>query len=291
MPDASMPDAADAARAATSLAPVRAVGGIELRARAVAAGTASTPATRLSHLAERGGYRVKFPRPGGHWLEAVQLNTGGGIAGGDRIGVRVAAEAGSDLVFATQAPERIYRSLGPAADIAIALEVGAGARLDWLPQETLLYSGARARRQFDCDVAPTASLLMVEMITFGRIASGEVPGRGLLDDRWRVRRGGRLVFAEGLRLDGAMAGLLARPAIGAGARAFALVVCIAPEVADRLEALRSALAGARSVCGASAWNGMLVARLLAGDPRHVREDLAQAVAAVTGRALPRVWAV
>lgn len=273
-----------AGAAAAALAPVRVVGGVELEVRAEAG------RTRLAHLRERGGYRLKFPHVEGPWLEAVQLNTGGGVAGGDRLAIAVEVGRGADAVYATQAPERVYRSLGPAAELDVTISVANEARLDWLPQETLLYSGARLQRRFEVDVGESGRLLMVEAVTFGRIASGEIMRDGLLHDVWRVRRAGRLVLAEGLRLDGDIAGLLARPAIAAGGRAAALLLDVAEDAADRLDAVRAAIAGARSVCGASAWNGMLVARFLAADPADLRRDVRAALGAIGRRPLPRVWA-
>ena len=270
--------------AASALAPVRVVGGVEL-AVAVDAGR-----SRLAHLRERGGYRLKFPMVEGAWLEAVQLNTGGGVAGGDRLAIGVDVMAGADAVYATQAPERVYRSLGPSAELDVSIAVGDGARLDWLPQETLLYSGARLKRRFEVDVAESGRLLMAEAVTFGRIASGEIMREGQLHEVWRVRRSGRLLFAEGLRLDGDIAALLARPAIAAGGRAVALLLYVADDAPDRLDAVRAALTGARSVCGASVWNGMLVARFLAADPGDLRGDVRSALGAVGRRPLPRVWA-
>jgi urease accessory protein len=278
----SEPHTRDAA-AARTLGAIRAVGRIGLST------VAREGSTYIASLDEAGGFRLKFPAVEGPWLEAVQLNTGGGIAGGDRLAVAVEAGMGSDAIFATQAPERIYRALGDASQIAVSLRIARAARLDWLPQETLLYSGARLDRRFEIDIADDARLTMAEAITFGRAASGETLGEGLLRDTWRVRRGGRLVFAEGLRLDGDITRLLARPAVGRGARACALLLHIAPDASDRLNGVREALVDARSVCGAGASNGILVARFLGGDPGDVRRDVRSAASVLTGRPLPRVW--
>lgn len=274
---------ASEAAAALALAPVRATGGVALRV------AARDGRTHIAHLEERGGFRLKFPTVEGDRLEAVLLNTGGGIAGGDSLAVRVEVAAGADAVLATQAAERIYRALGPSARATLRLEVGCGARLDWLPQETLLFSGARLARRFDVAVVPSGRLTMVEMVTFGRLASGETMGEGLLHDVWRVRRGGRLVFAEGLRLDGDLARLLARPAVARGSRAAALLLHVAPDAGDRLDAVRAALAAAGGDCGASSWNGMLVARVLAADPADMRRAVRMGLTAITRRPLPRVW--
>lgn len=267
---------------ARALEPIRASGG--LKARYVFA----DGATRIDTLTEYGGYRLRFPTTHAAYIEASQINTGGGVAGGDSLEIVLDLGAGADAVQSSPTAERIYRSIGPPAKIDVSLSLGPAARLDWLPQETILYSGARLRRRFEIDMAPDARLLMAEMVVLGRVAHGEVPGIGELRDDWRIRRGGTLVFAEAVRLEGPIAEVLARPAVAAGARSTGLVVALAPEIEDQVEAVRGALQDARSDCGASAWNGMLIARFL-GTPQDVRRDIINVTEVLSGRAMPRVW--
>ncbi len=275
------PDVAGAA--ALALAPIRVEGGIRASFRQ------ADDATRLVDLAECGGYRLKFPATHAPHVEATQINTGGGVVGGDRLYFSFETQAGADTVISTQAAERIYRSNGPASSIDVRLTLGEEARLDWLPQETLLYSGARLQRRFEVDIAASSRLLMVEAITFGRIASGEVLGPGELTDIWRIRRDGRLLFADATRLDGNLTDNLARPAIAGGAKAFALVLYVAPDAADQRDAVRTVLETARSICGVSAWNGMLTARFLGAEPGAVRHDVCLVLESLGRRPLPRVW--
>lgn len=271
--------------AAAALASVRAVGGTRL----VCAGADDEGVTRIADLVEIGGYRLKFPATHGRHLEAVQINTGGGVVGGDKLSFAVTCRGGSDAVFATQAAERIYRSSGADAEIGVTLGVAAEARLDWLPQETLLYSGARLRRRFEVDVAAAGCLLMVECVTFGRIASGEVMGHGLLSDTWRVRRDGVLIFADAVRIDGDVQTLLGRTAVAAGGRAVGLLLYVGADACDRLDGVREALGTARTDWGASAWNGMLTARFLANDSTDLRSDVRRVTETITRRPVPRVW--
>ena len=279
----SLSDPEIAGAAARALAPIRVDGGIG------AIFHQADGATRLVDLSERGGYRLKFPTTHAPHLEAVQINTGGGVVGGDRLSIVFQVQAGADAVFATQAAERIYRSNGPACSIGVQLKLAPDARLDWLPQETILYSGARLQRRFDVDLAASSRLLIVEAVTFGRIASGEVLGDGALHDVWRVRRDGRLLFADATRLTGNITTRLARPAIAGGAAAFALVLYVGPDASDRRDAVRAALEGARSDCGVSAWNGMLTARFLGAEPGAVRHDVLKLLELLGGRPMPRVW--
>lgn len=270
------------AATARALEPVRTAGGLKVRF------DFADGATRIDELAEYGGYRLRFPTTHAPHIESSQINSGGGVVGGDSLSVIFDVGAGADAVHSTATAERIYRSIGPPARMDIALKLDGGARLDWLPQETILYSGARLHRRFEIDIAPDAHLLMAEIVVFGRVAHGEVLGKGELRDQWRIRRGGRLVFAEAVRLDRHVADALARPAVAAGARSAGLVVAVSPNAEDRLESLRAAQAGARADCGASAWNGLLTARFL-GTPEDVRRDIIRAVEMLAGRAMPRTW--
>jgi urease accessory protein len=258
---------------------VRAAGGV--RVAIGRAGGGSAPLT----IAESGGYRIRFSRSG----EGILINTGGGMTGGDRMRIAATVRAGAAAVLTTQAAEKIYRSDGPDTDIAAVLALENGARLDWLPQEQILFDGARLRRAFDVGMAADASLLMVESLVIGRAAMGEVVRSGLLLDRWRIRRGGRLVFAEDVRLDGALDRHLARRAVAGGARALATVLHVAPDAESRAEEARALLAGADSECGASAFDGMLVARFLSFDPQALRADLSRFIEGLRGTAMPRSW--
>lgn len=244
--------------------------------------------TSVSRLHEAGGLRLRFPRPV-DGCEAVLVNTGGGIAGGDAARIRVTAGAGAEALLTTQSAEKIYRAQNAPARVSLSLAAGAGARLEWLPQETILFDGARLVRTLDLEADARARVTLLESTVFGRLAMGETRICGLLADRWRLRRGGSLVFAEDLRLDGPIADLLDRPACGAGARATALLVHLAPDAEAMLEPVRAALDGAACQHGASAWNGVLAVRLLSPSPAAVRAAIVPLLATLRGRPAPRVW--
>ena len=159
-------------------------------------------------------------------LEAVIINTAGGIAGGDRFALDIAAGQGTRLVVTTAAAEKVYRTLGPDSVIDVKLDVAAGATLAWLPQETILFDRARLTRSIEVDLAPDARLFLAEAIVFGRSGMGEAVEQGALFDRWRVRRGGKLIYAEGVRLDGPIAQRLAETAVAKGGIAVATVLIV-----------------------------------------------------------------
>ncbi|HEV3395479.1 MAG TPA: urease accessory protein UreD [Xanthobacteraceae bacterium] len=243
--------------------------------------------TRRARLHEAGSLRVRFPGARARELQAVLINTAGGIAGGDRFDLDIAAGAQARLSVTSAAAEKVYRSLGPDAQIRIRLAAGTAASLAWLPQETILFDGARLDRAIDIDLAADARLLFAEALVLGRTGMGEAVERGALADRWRVRRGGALVYAETVRLDGAIAAKLGQAAVANGGAALATVL-IVPGDAEVLGRLR-ALEDLRGEVGTSAWNGLAVARLCAADGAALRHDLVAVLAALRGPSLPRLW--
>lgn len=246
-------------------------------------------ATGVAALSEQGSARLRLPRARGSALDAVLINTGGGITGGDVFDTAIAAEAGAELAVSTVAAEKIYRSDGSTAAVGVHLRVAPGARLDWIPQETIVFDRARARRRLDAEIQAGGTLLVFEALVFGRAARGETVETGSLEDRWRIRREGRLVYADTLRLDGAVSALLARPAIAAGSRVLATLLLVAEDAEARLEDMRGILAAAGIEGGAGAWNGMLAMRMLSPEIDALRICAARAITALRGRPMPRVW--
>lgn len=247
--------------------------------------------TRIIDLAESGPSRLRFPRGSGA-LEAVLVNTAGGVACGDHFAIALDLEPGGDLVLSTTAAEKIYRSDGPVSRIENKVSLGAGAQLAWLPQETILFDRARVRRRFEADLAPGATLVAAEIVAFGRAARGERIAHGLFADTWRVRRAGRLVYADSFVLDGPIGELLARPAIGGGARACATLLDVSDGAEARLDEARARLAEAAAPgieAAASAWNGHLAIRALSGAVGPLRGLVARFLAGYRGLPMPRVW--
>ena len=246
---------------------------------------ASGRVTRRQRVLEDGSLRVRFPNAEHAALEAVLVNTAGGIAGGDRFAVSLELGAGSSLIAGTAAAEKVYRSAGANSEISLNVDIDDGASLAWLPQEMILFDESRLSRRIEIDLAEDASLVLAEALVFGRSAMGEKVTQGLLVDRWRVRRGNKLVFAENTRLDGPIAAKLARPAVANGSIAIATML-IAPGSDAVLAAVR-ALEFAGEV-GISAWNGIAVARLCAKSGAALRHDLIALLGALK-QPLPRLW--
>lgn len=244
--------------------------------------------SRIADLHQSGSFKALFPHGVSSALQAVVLNTAGGVTGGDRYHLNARAEENAALVLTTQAAERIYRAQpGEVGHVRTALTIGRGGRLDWLPQETIVFDHAALDRRLEADVASDGRLLVVEPLVFGRTAMGETVNQGALTDRWRVRRGGDLIFADTLRLDGAVQQTLDRAASGQGARAMASLLLVAPDADLYLDSLRDTL-GEKG--GASLIRpGVLFGRCLAVDGFALRRHIIPAIQALSGAAIPKTW--
>lgn len=253
-------------------------------------------ASVLTAMTQRAPGRVLFPAvEDDEPTQAVLLNTAGGLAGGDRMALSVTAGPAAGATITSQAAEKVYRSLGADAVVEAALTLHAGARLDWLPQETILFDGARLRRRLAVAVAPDARFLGAEIVLFGRAARGERLTYGLLHDKWAVRVDGRLAWVDAVRLDGDIAAGRMRPFGFGQAAGYASVILAGDGAASFLPVARDALAAAQADGGATLVNGVLVVRLLDIDAARLREAagavaMALRQAAGIGPArLPRVW--
>jgi len=251
--------------------------------------------TRLAHLFQHDPCRALFPRAEPDDIgQAVLITTSGGLAGGDRLRIAVNGEAGARQLLATQAAEKVYRSDGAPTEVEIALAVGAGAWIEWLPQETILFEGARLNRRVGLDVAEGGSLLAGDMLAFGRAARGEKFTTGRLFDRWRLRLGGRLAWADQLLIDDPPADL-AHPAGFGGAGAFGTLIYAGPQAEALLPRVRDLLEGFDLRAGCTLMGGVLLVRLLAGDAEPLRHDFAKLWMLIRSEAgglparMPRIW--
>ena len=264
----------EVARAADAQA-LRTVGIARLKTERIAGRTVAM------EIDEQGPLRLRFPRVVEESvLECVMVNTGGGVVGGDRLEVEIETGEGASLALTSQASEKVYRSSGADAEISVALTAQPRSRLAWLPQEAILFDRARIARRIEAEVAGNASLTICESVVFGRTAMGESVVNGSIRDRWRVRRDGKLIFADALTLDGKVGKILAGPAIAGGATAVATLLQIAPDSEQRLDAVRAALAQEDAEAGASAFDGILIVRILAQDSLGLRAAILSTLSAL-----------
>lgn len=249
--------------------------------------------TRLATLFQEGAAKIRMPKPEGDWLEAVLINTAGGMTGGDRIAWEIDVAAGAAVTVTTQTCEKVYRSEHGEASLDARLSVGPRGRLAWLPQETIVFDRSSFVRRLDLDVAEEATALVAETTLFGRTSMGEAVRHASFRDRWRVRCGARMIHAEDFFLSGDVDRRLALTAVALGATAMSTVLMVGPDVDRHLDQARAIIGEGG---GASAWNvgsnGKLLARLYDRDGYLLRKRLVPLLALLNGRAgLPKTWSL
>ncbi|MDA8585457.1 urease accessory protein UreD [Rhodobacteraceae bacterium] len=233
-----------------------------------------------------GALRALFPRSQSR-LEAIMINTSGGLTSGDRLSLKSRAGAGSHLTLTTQAAERAYRAEGSVAKIVASLQVDADACLHWLPQEMILFDHCALERSMDIDLAPSAQLLFVEPVIFGRSAMGETVETGHFSDRVRISRDGQPLYMDAIRLTGQIRAQLAATAVARGACAMASLVYVAPDAEAQLKPVRGLLP---KTAGASLLQpDVLVLRCLAVDGFELRQSLLPVLDRLSQNTLPKSW--
>ena len=223
---------------------------------------------------------------------AIVVHPPGGIAGGDELILQVKTEKHASALLTTPGAAKWYRSAGPVAKQSLAFNV-AGA-LEWLPQETIVFDGARA--ELDCEVGlgSGAGFIGWDIVCFGRTGSGERFERGSYRFSMRLRREGRLIWQERGRVDGG-GRLLDSPAGLAGQPVCGTMFASFPGLNEKI------LAGARKeqpLEGEGAVTllpGILLARYLGGSSEAAKRYFASLWGALrpafSGRAAvePRIW--
>ncbi|MCA1367922.1 urease accessory protein UreD [Bradyrhizobium sp. BRP14] len=272
---------------AAMIAPQRAWGKGRLVAKA------QHGSTRIAELYQEGCAKIRLPKTFDGSMEAVLINSSGGVTGGDRLSWAFEAGEGTNLTLTTQACEKIYKASAGTADVMTRISVAAGARVDWLPQETILFDRAALSRSLAADIADDASFLAVEAVLLGRKAMGEVVRTGLFRDRWRISSGGKLIHAENLAFDDDVAKLVARRAVLDGAAAFATLFYAAPDCEAVLPKLSGMLDG-HVQTGVShyrvAGRDKIVARIVAADGFALRKILVPLISHLRKDAsVPKVW--
>ncbi|MBT7975378.1 MAG: urease accessory protein [Rhodospirillaceae bacterium] len=255
----------------------------------------SGPESGLTELYQSNPCRVLLPRHGDGPVEAVLLNTAGGITDGDELGYSIQATNGAHVLATTQAAEKVYQSRGDDAEVHCHLHLEDNATLEWLPQETILFDRAALARKPDIVMDGNSRLLAMDWLLLGRLARGETLQAASVHDRWRLRRDGRLIWADDFRLTGDIESLRQRPALLAGARAMATLIYAAPDAGAQVKTAKRLIENCQGRAGVSDRPGLLLCRFMARDGLTLRRDvegfLSPFRAAIHGRTLPlpRVW--
>lgn len=247
-----------------------------------------TGTTRISTLRQSGALKLVFPQTHRSGLEAISVNTSGGVTGGDTLSTRARVDSGAALTITSQAAERAYKAQpGEIGQVTTDLDVAANAELFWVPQELILFQGAALRRRLNITLAATSRLLMVETVVFGRAAMGEKITQVQFDDRIRITREGVPLYFDGLKLRGNINAQLKRPSVANGAGAMASLVFVDPAAASFLDRIRAGLgpAGGASLLAPD----MIVLRAVATDSLELRRVLVPLLDLLTRNQLPLSW--
>lgn len=260
----------------------RAKGAVSLGAKALGQRTV------LDDLRQSGSFKCLFPRPARAGLEAVLLNTAGGVTGGNSFRFTGKAARGTTMTLTTQTCERVYRAAGGHhGQVANHLTVAAGARVNWLPQETILFNGSALERRLLVEMAADASLLLIESMIFGRAAMGETLTDIRLHDRIEIRIAGTPVFLDALRFAGDFQAHLSRAAIANGAGAMALILFASATAEGQLGALRGMLPDSAGT--SLIRDNLLAIRILASDGFALRRSVMPVLRRLNDDTLPRCW--
>ncbi|NTV68926.1 MAG: urease accessory protein UreD [Azonexaceae bacterium] len=256
--------------------------------------------TVLRENRHRGPLRVqKALYPEGEAVcQAIVLHPPSGIAGGDHLAISSELGVGAHAQLTTPGAGKWYRSGGGEASQCIAFNVGEGATLEWLPQETIVFDGARARMETRVNLAADSRYIGWDILCLGRVAAGERFEKGRFELFFRVDRGGRPIWLERGGFDGNDP-MLSSPAGWAGATVCGTLLCTFSELPQQAGALLDACRKIIPVDGAnhglSALPGMLVARYLGDSSEAARLWFAELWAilrpACCGRpaVTPRIW--
>jgi urease accessory protein len=252
--------------------------------------------SHIEDVFERSPMRVMFPRNGHSAMEeAVLINTAGGIAGGDRLECSVATLPGASIVVTSQAAEKVYRALNESAHVTTKLKAREASRLAWLPQETIIFNWARLHRTTEIELFSGAQLLALEWLVLGRAAHGEVVVGGSITDSWRVKKDGRLIWADSFRIADETFAHLYRKALLSNCNAIATLVYFGPDLDERLEFWRAILCSLECDCAATLVAGLIVSRFAAkqsSDLKVALRSFLQQVEPALGSGpfrVPKMW--
>ena len=243
--------------------------------------------SRLDDLYQKGCLKALFPDRDDH-VEAVLINTSGGITGGDRLEVKARAKSNAHMAISTQACERVYRAQADSiGKVNTALTVSDGAMLAWLPQETIFFDGGQLERTLTVNLEKSARALVIEPVLFGRLAMGETQLNGHFRDRIDVSIDGDLVYRDTTLLAGDITAKLARPAVASGMQAMATLLYRAPDAAGYQAQLAAYL---NPTSGSSLLSkDFLALRFLALDGQELRKMMLPILDLFTRNTLPKCW--
>lgn len=256
--------------------------------------------TRLIERSHFGPLRVQKPLypEGAEICHAIVVHPPGGVVGGDRLAITARIGDGAQALLTSPGAAKWYKANAQVSQQQVALTLGAGATLEWLPQETIFFDAAQVRLQHDVVMAADAGYIGSEILCFGRTAAGESFSTGRIGQRTSIRRGGRLLWFEQGAIVAPSASMSGPQGLG-GKTVCATLIAVGDNLtAAQIKGLREEAALATQddgSFGVTLMKSVLVARYL-GDSsgmakrliglawQHVRPVIVGRAAAV-----PRIW--
>lgn len=158
--------------------------------------------TVLAHAHHRGPLRVQKPLypESESRADVLILHPPAGIAGGDQLTMTIQVAPGAQTRITTPGAAKWYRSRGAEARQTLHLDVADDACLEWLPQEAIVFDGAKVRTETDIACTETSRACGWDIWMLGRSAAGEQFRVGQVHQRLRLRRANRLLWSERVRL-------------------------------------------------------------------------------------------
>ena len=256
----------------------------------------SETGTRIMDIFQRAPLRIMFPSlRHGTVEELVLVNTAGGIAGGDRLHASVTTLANASVAVTSQAAEKIYRALSEPARIATKLVACGASKLAWLPQETIFFNCGRLSRNTDIELSSGAELLALEWLVLGRAAHREEIFGGYIADNWRVKKDGRLIWADSFRATEEVFSQLPRKALASYCKAVGTLIYFGPHLDRCLQYLRAIAPSLACHCRATSVGGLVVVRFaaeVAADLRLALRNCLQQLSPELGPGpfrVPKMW--
>jgi urease accessory protein len=248
--------------------------------------------TVLAHRRHHGPLTVQRPfYPEGGVCHLYLLHPPGGVVAGDSLTIIITAAANSAALVTTPAAGKFYRSTGELARQSVTLSVAAGAALEWLPQETIIYEGARVASELRVNLETDARFIGWEVLVLGRPAANEGFTVGEACMSWQIFRADELFYRERLKLDAQA--FAARWGLNGHSACGTMFACPASIV--QLEAVQQ-LIGETAGRGVTLIDDLLICRALDIRADRLRGFFQQVWAALRPDVLqrkacePRIWA-
>lgn len=232
----------------------------------------------------------------------VIVHPPGGLVGGDELDIRVRVDAGAHGLISTPGATRFYAADDAPATQRVTLALEPGARLEWLPLETIAYPGCRANNLWRAELAGDAELLAWDVCALGLPAAGQAFTSGHFHQRLEIPG----LWLEQATMDAGDTRLMDSPLGLAGQRCLGTMVLASGQALVRerrerlLEVAREALQAlpATVMAGATSPNpNMVVIRAVAPVVEPLMAGLQQVWASMRAAAwqlkapAPRIWRV